>query len=166
MRRPAGVIMSGILLWIIALLGVAVGGLALGASVFAHRPIIPRIPAVEVCSYLMVAFCVFCFWAAVDLLRMRRWTRSAMVPIGGIVFVCSSLAGAGLIWARQFAALLPSGPYSGEVQTGILTAVAICFLIALLGVWWMIYFCLARVRAAFGAGLPREGTASGNRVAS
>ncbi len=165
MRRPVGVIIAGILLGILAVLGTAVGALALGVSVYAHRPVVPKIPGVELCFYLVIVFCLFCLCTVVGLFGLRRWARAAMVPIGAIVCVCSALAGAGLIWARQFTVLLPPGPYSGEVQTAILCAVALCFLIALIGVWWIIYFCRARVKAAFRAGLAGEPAAKDNRVA-
>jgi hypothetical protein len=165
MRRPVGVILAAVILGLIALLGTAIGGLALAALIFVRRPLIPRIPGVELSLYLMFGFQLFCLWTAVDLMRMRRWTRPAMVAIGGIVFVLSALAGAGLIWARQFAALLLAGPSTGEVQAGVLSAAVICFAIALAGVWWIVYFCRACVKTAFrGAGFSQQSQASVNRV--
>lgn len=166
MRRPVGLILAAVLLGLIAMLGLLTEGLVLSVSIFAHRPLIPKIPAVEISVYLMIGFDLFCLWTAINLLRMRGWTRRAMVAIGCVVFVLSAVAGAGLLWARQFAALLPPGPYSGDVQIGVVCAATVCFLIALAGVWWTIYFCRARVRVLFeSAALSRQPHEAGSGAA-
>ena len=166
MRRPVGLILAAVLLGLIAIVGLLMEGLVLSVSIFAHRPLIPKIPAVEIAVYLMIGFHLFCLWTAINLVRMRRWARPAMVAIGFVVFVTSGMAGAGLFWARQFAALVPPGPYSADVQTGIICAVTISFLLALAGVWWMIYFCRARVRGIFeSAALWRQTRGAGTGVA-
>jgi hypothetical protein len=42
-----------------------------------------------------------------------------------------------------------------------------CFLVALFGVWWIVYFCRARVKAAFReAGISQQVGAGGRRVVS
>ncbi len=170
MRKPVGVIFAAVILGLIALLGTAVAGLALGVTLYSHRPLIPRIPAVEAGMYLMAGFCLFCLWTAIHLIRMRRWTRPAMVVVGGVVFVFSTLAGGGLMWVRQsgwvdlIASMAPPGPYSGAVQAAVAGAAVASFLIAVAGVWWMVYFCRGRVKAAFSAGVaPLETAATAGR---
>lgn len=167
MRRPVGVIVAAVLLGLISLLGTAISAAALGTLLFVQRPLIPRIAGVELSLYLMLAFELFCLWASVDLLRMRSWTRPAMVIVGGITFVLSGVLGAALEWARQFAAMLPPGQYTGEVQAGIMSVVTILFLIALLGAWWTVYFTRGHVKAAFSsARRAQEEGAGSERAAS
>jgi hypothetical protein len=170
MRKPVGVMLAAVTLGLIALLGAAIAGLALGVTLYSHRPLIPRIPAVEAGMYLMAGFCLFCLWTAIGLIRMRRWTRPAMVVVGGVIFVFSTLAGGGLMWVRQsgwvdlIASMAPPGPYSAGVRAAVLGAAVTSFLVALAGVWWMVYFCRERVKGAFSAGVaPVETAASGGR---
>lgn len=163
MRRPVGLILAAVLLGLIAILGLLTEGLALSVSIFAHRPLIPKIPAVEITLYLLIAFHAFCLGTAIALPGMRRWTRPAMVAIGCLVCVLSAMAGAGLLWARQFAVLLPPGPYSGDVQIAVVGAATVCFLVAAAGVWWVIYFSRARIRNLFAsASLSRQARGAGS----
>lgn len=153
MRKPAGLVISGILLGLLALAGIALGASALSISAIVHRPLLPKIPGVRPGLWLILSFCLLCLWTVADLFRMRRWTRPAMVVIGLVVCVFSALAGVGLLWMRDFAVMLASvllqGNYLGAVQAAIIGVAAVYFLIAVAGLWWAVYFSRARVRAAF-----------------
>lgn len=162
MRRPPGVVIAGLLLGVLAFVGVVAGVAALSVSAIVHRPLLPKIPGVRPGLWLMVAFSLFCLWTVAGLFRMRPWTRPAMVAIGLVVLVVSSAAGAGLLWTRDFVVMIASAlsptTVPDTVQTILYSVAGFYFLIALAGLWWSIAFSRARIKAAFapplGVALP------------
>lgn len=158
MRRPVGVIIAAIILGLIALMGICVEGVALGVAIFYHSPVIPNLPFVRpvmvLASGMGLLFFLFCAWTVVGLFRMRGWARIATAVIGGVVCFFSLLNAGAMLWVSRFAHLLPPGPSSNVVSMVLVGLVAFYFLIALVGVWWLVYFNLASVRAAFAASRP------------
>lgn len=153
MRRPVGVIIAAVLLGIVALFGILGEALALGVAIFSHSPVIPKIPGVRAMmisfTALELAFFVFCAWAVVALFRLRPWSRVAAIVIAGVMTFFTACGGFGMFLARHYAAMLPPGPASANVDTAIVGMALFCFLISLISIWWLIYFSLAGVRRAF-----------------
>jgi hypothetical protein len=151
MRRPAGVIVAAIVLGLIALLGIFCAMLGLLFAVFVHNPILNSVfrPIVILSDGLMLCFFLYCAWTVVDLFRLRNWARISAIVIGSLVFIVSVIAGAAMLAARPYAALVPQGPTPVNVS-GILVALALFyFFFSLIGVWWIVYFSLSHVRNAF-----------------
>lgn len=153
MRRPAGVILAAIVMALIALVGLFASVPSLVFSIFSHSRVIPNLPGVRAAliagAALMLAFFLFCAFTVVRLIGMRRSGRVSAVVIGAVIFFFSGLSGLGILFARQYAALLPGGPASGNVQNLLIGVAGFYFLVACIGLWWIVYFNLASVRAAF-----------------
>ncbi|MGA7886433.1 MAG: hypothetical protein WCA44_11880 [Acidobacteriaceae bacterium] len=164
MRRPAGVIIAAVLLGIVALFGILGEALALGVAIFSHSPVIPKIPGVRAVmissTAVELAFFVFCAWTVVGLFRMRPWSRIAAIVIASLFAFFSACMGVGVLLVRQYASMLPPGPASASVNTGITVMGACCFLYSAISIWWIVYFNFASVRGAF-AGTPAVTAAAG-----
>jgi hypothetical protein len=149
MRRPVGVTVSGILLALLSVLGIACAGLALSAPLLVHRPLIPKLPGMQPGLWAMGIFFVLCLWAVVELFRMRPGARISMVLIGFIYVVASGLSIAGLLWLRDFVGGIPPGPNAQTVQIVFWAIITFFAAVALVGLWWVVYFL--RAGAAFGS---------------
>lgn len=161
MRKPAGVIAAAVVMGLMAALGTLAVSLSLVVFLFMHNPVnIPGFRAIVVLANLLVlGFFLFSGWTVVGLFRMRPWARVAGVAVGVVVCLFSGGAGFGMLAVRSRVPVLPPPP--GEPATILSSlpmifagvAVAYCA-IALVGLWWAVYFCLPKVREAFtGAGL-------------
>lgn len=174
MRRPAGVIIAAILLGIVALFGILGEALALGVAIFSHSPVIPKIPGVRAMmisfTALELAFFVFCAWTVVGLFRMRPWSRVAAIVIAGVMTFFTACGGLGMFLARHYAAMLPPGPASANVDTAMVGMALFCFLFSLISIWWIVYFSLSSTRRAFAGaqavGVGADGTTGIVRPAS
>ncbi len=153
MRKPAGVIVAAVILAIIALLGLFGSIVAIAATMLVHNPIVRNAPEVRAAGAaamaLLLIFFAWCAWTTIGLLRMRPWARISTVIVGGIIFVFCAIGGVGLLLARGFAPAIPLGATGIQAQTLILEVAGFYFLASLIGLWWLVYFNLASVRAAF-----------------
>jgi hypothetical protein len=164
MRKPAGVIAAAIMMGLMALLGILGVSLSLVVSIIIHNPVnnMPGFRVIMVLANLLVlGFFLFCGWTVVGLFRMRRWARVSSIVIGALVCILSGLAGAAIFAARNFVPKLPPPPPGADPQTAMLAdlpiiieaAVAFYFAVALVGLWWAVYFSLPGVGRAFRANL-------------
>lgn len=161
MRKPAGVIAAAVAMGLMALLGILGVSFSLVVFLFMHNPVnIPGFRLIIVFSDLLVlAFFLFSGWTVVGLFHMRRWSRVAAIVIGALVCFLSGGAGVGMLAVRNMFPAVPPPP--GEPATLLSSVPAIMagiaagyFAIALVGLWWIVYFSLPKVRDAFaGAGL-------------
>ncbi|HTW48069.1 MAG TPA: hypothetical protein VMD92_08975 [Acidobacteriaceae bacterium] len=162
MRKPAGVTAAAVVMSLMALLGILCVSLFLVVFLFMHNPVnLPGFRVIVVLSNLFVlGFFIFCGWTVVGLFRMRRWARGAAIVIGALVCLFSGGAGVGMLVVRNYVPGMPS-PAPGEPASILSTLpvifiglAAVYFAVALIGLWWVIYFSLPKVRDAFrGAGL-------------
>lgn len=153
MRRPAGVILAAVLLGIVAVFGILCTGAGVVFAIFTHNPVLPNAfrPYVVFSNAIGLCFFLWCGWTVIDLLRMRSWARISAAVIGVLVTVFSAVAGGGVLAARRFAVPLPAGASTLNVSM-LMTYVAVSwFVLAAIGLWWVIYFNLTHVRAVFGA---------------
>lgn len=160
MRKPAGVIAAAVVMGLMAALGTLGVSLSLVLFLFMHNPVnIPGFRVIVVSSNLFVlAFFLFAGWTVAGLFRMRSWARVAAIVIGALVCLFSGVACIGTLAVRHLVPAMPPPP-PGEPATMlarlplIFVGVAMFyFAIALVGLWWAIYFSLPKVRAAFAGG--------------
>jgi hypothetical protein len=164
MRRPAGVVVAAVVLGLMALVAILGTIVSLVASMVMHPPVtIPGFRVIMVVFNLVaLGFFGFCGWTVVGLFKMRRWARVSIVVIGALDFAVCAIAGFGTLAVRHMVPVMPPPP-PGMAQPGpdlsILPMIfelmaAFYFFLALIGVWWLVYFNLPSVRAAFsGANL-------------
>lgn len=150
MRRPAGVMIAAVMLGLMTAFGLlgcvfAALGMFLGAAM-------PQMAGVRVAmtasELLMLAWFLFCGWTVVGLVRMQKWARYAAMAIGGCVALFSGIASVGLYLVRDN---VPPPATPSPVPMNLIFAGIAGFygLLALLGGWWLVYFNLRGVRAAF-----------------
>jgi hypothetical protein len=159
MRRPAGVVAAAVVLGLIALMGIFGGLVSMGVSIFMqNNPAIPAVAGMRtvmvLTTGLMLCFFLFCGWTAVDLLRMRRWARYAVLVIGGLEFLFCALLSGMMILIRNTAPAMPQATPTPIGMPAMFIAIGAFYgILSLIGAWWLVYFNLAPVRAAFaGAG--------------
>lgn len=152
MRRPGGVVFAAVLLGIIAVFGILCTATGLVLAIFTRNPILPSAfrPYAVFANAIGLGFFLWCAWTVIDLFRMRVWARISAAVIGLIVAVFSALAGAGMIAARRYAPMLPAGASNVNIASVFIYMSIFYFVVAAIGVGWVIYFNLSHVRAAFG----------------
>ncbi|HEV8385754.1 MAG TPA: hypothetical protein VGQ11_12855, partial [Candidatus Acidoferrales bacterium] len=153
MNRPAGVTVSAVFLILGSVLTALMGLLMLLARSIA--PPVPSQPpfydAIMVAS--SVTFLGFAVWGgltAAGLFRMRRWARISILVIGALVVIfCSGSLAILLFVSRQ----MPEFEASGRAGTILGVMIGMYVVPMLLGLWWLIYFNLAAVKATFLQGV-------------
>ena len=165
-RRPAGVILSAIVLGLAAAFLLLMAAVTLfGLLMKGHLPPMATAPGIAPPPMIFVEVSVAlvsCFyftlagWAIatlVGLIRMRPWARISIMVIGG------GLAVMGLMFALVSFALptmmrtMPMPPNgSPAMLRGVFIGMAVVsLLVAALGVTWLVYFALRSTREAFAS---------------
>lgn len=159
MRRPPGVVVAAVILGLIALFGIFGEVLILGITIFVHAPVIPSLPAARatllVTNTAVLCFFLFCEWTVAGLFRMRRWARVAVLIIGGLMFCISAVLCVGMTLVHVPPLPVTRGPSPVSLHTVFLAMATFYGLLSLVGAWWLVYFNLGPVRAAFRAADPR-----------
>jgi len=165
--RPAGVSIAAFVLSIMACLGLLVALLSIGTLFLSHNPIIPKIPVVRiffVCfDLLTLAVVLWCFWTVVGLFQLKPWARFSIMAIGAMDLCFFAIQSVGLLVIRgkyDFSGLtIPNGstthPGLIDIPSMLLAIAAVDAALALVGLWWLIYFNTQQVRLAF-AGESRQ----------
>ncbi|MGC2161644.1 MAG: hypothetical protein WA634_07040 [Silvibacterium sp.] len=155
-RAPVGVTIAGVILGLMAVVGLLItAGLAVAMFVI-KSPLIPRIPSVRIAvgglGALILALVILAACTIVGLFRLKIWARYSMILLGLLDLLVFGLITAGVLIGRVksgMAALpIPNHPSLtlGDIMLGLASFYAV---LALIGVWWMIYFNLDGVRLAF-----------------
>jgi hypothetical protein len=167
--RPAGVNIAAAVLTLLTLFGALILVGAVAALFFQRNPIVPNIGTVRIIlasfDLLLLLFLCCCAWTVVGLFRLRSWARTCMLLIGGLDFVVFGIFSTLMLIARRNPLVIgmdahptPAMPF--PLGTVILVLAILYGAIALIGLWWMVYFNLPSVRAAFAAAnsisLPRS----------
>jgi hypothetical protein len=155
-RVPAGVVIAAVVLGLMAFVGLLLTALSLIAQFVIKSPLIPRIPAVRMVAAgldaLMLALVVLAVLTVIGLFRLQIWARYSVVLLGLLDFLVFGLMTAGVLIARVksgMAALpIPNNPHLtlGDILLGLAASYAV---LALIGLWWMIYFNAKAVRQRF-----------------
>lgn len=139
-----------------AFAGLLLTAAALIAQFVIQSPLIPRIPTVRVAAAgmdaLVLALVILAVLTIIGLFRLRIWARYSIVLLGLLDFLVFAIMAIGVLVLRVRSGMasmpIPSNPH---VTVGnILFALAALYgLLALVGLWWMIYFNLESVRQIF-----------------
>ena len=162
-EKPGGIYLAAIVLALMGAFGLLTIAFSIVTLFLTSHAIAPTIPSVRimlaVAHLLMLAAAFWCFWTVVGLFRFRPWARYSILVIGVLDFLFFAALSAGLAWlhGNPFVAAMdarpnPSMPFSpGTLMLGLAAFYAV---LALVGVWWVVYFNFARVRAAFSSATP------------
>jgi hypothetical protein len=158
--RPGGINLAAGVLSLLICFG-AIGLVGSIAALFLTRnPLVPRIAAVRIIlasfDLLLLLFLAWCAWTVVGLFRLRSAARYSIIAIGALDFVFFALLCAMMLLARQNPIVIgmdahpnPAMPFPlGMMLLGL---AVIYGAIAVIGLWWIVYFNLRPVRLAFAA---------------
>ncbi len=174
MKRPAGVVVSAIVLILGSLVQLMLAAAMVFAGMMAHRqlgsgasattpagpPLAPWMPA---SLYGFAAFLILLsLWGiltAVGVLRLRRWARYSILVIGGGLALFGLISTMGTLFLLLFP--MPAPPtvdpaHAASAQFAMKAVFAtITFLYATetaIGVWWLVYFNRKTMRDLFAGG--------------
>jgi len=158
MKRPIGLILSAIVLGLATLLLLLMTALTAFAAIFSGRqPSIATSPHWVI--YLMLAVSIFyaalAVWGiltVIGILRLRSWARYSILIIGGGLAVFNVIAIFGTLLSRTMLPTLQA--QQPAVDPNIMSIVfvvltVIYLLVAMIGIWWLIYFNLRSIRELF-----------------
>ena len=163
-EKPGGIYVAAIVLALMGAFGLLTLVFSIVTLFLASHAIAPTIPTVRillaVVHLLLLAAVFWGFWTVVGLFRFRPWARYSIIVLGILDFLFFAALSAALVWlhGNPFVTAMdarpnPSMPFSpGTLMLGLSSFYA---LLALFGVWWVVYFNLARVRMVFSE--PRRG---------
>lgn len=161
-RVPGGVVVAAVVLGLMAFVGLLIAGFSAFALFVARTALIPRIPSVRMAAgaldALLLALVVLAAFTIVGLFRRKLWARYSMILLGLLDFVVFAIMTAGVLVARvksgMDAMTLPNNP--GVTLGAILLWLAAFYaVLALIGVWWMIYFSRKRMLEIFSGAAAR-----------
>jgi uncharacterized membrane protein len=153
---PAGIVVAAVVLGLMAFVGLVVAACSAFALFLSHNPIIPRITSVRLTvaglDVLLLALVILSVCTIVGLFHRKSWARHSMTLLGLLDFVTFGLAAAGILIGRAMSGMatlpIPNHPNLtlGDIMLGV---AAFYVVLALVGVWWMIYFNVGSVRLVF-----------------
>jgi|HubBroStandDraft_1064217.scaffolds.fasta_scaffold266845_2 hypothetical protein len=158
--RPAGVNLAAAILSLLVLFGVLVLAGAVVALFLTRNPLIPRVASVRIIlasfDLLVLIFLCWCACTVAGLFRLRSWARYSMIVIGALDFIVFSFFCAAMLLARRNPIVIGMDAHPSPAVPfpvgAVITAFAVLYgIIALVGLWWMVYFNLSPVRTAFAA---------------
>jgi hypothetical protein len=155
-NKPAGISIAAIVLALMAAVGLLAAGLLVAVLFLKHYPVVPNIPTVHlfvVCFDLLIFLLVlWSIWTVVGLFQLKPWARFSILALGALDLCFFGVQSVGLLMLRSrsdFSLTMPTGPGAIHVSTVLLEIAAFDAVLALIGVWWLVYFSLSHVRLAF-----------------
>lgn len=155
---PAGVVVAAAVLGLMAIVGLLIAGFSTFALFVAHPALIPRITSVRVAAgaldVFVFALVILAIFTIVGLFRRDSWARYSIIFLGLLDFVVFAILAASVLVLRvksgMDAMTLPNNP---NVTLGqiLLWLAAFYAVLALIGVWWMIYFGRRRMHGVFSS---------------
>jgi hypothetical protein len=153
---PVGVVIAAMVLGLMALVGLLVAACSAFAMFMTHSALIPHIPSVRMVAggvdALILALVILAACTIVGLFRLKIWARYSIVLLGLLDFLAFALMTAGVLIARVKSGMATLAiPYHpnltlGEIMLGLAASYAV---LALIGLWWVVYFNLTEVRMIF-----------------
>lgn len=152
MRRPTGVLIAATVLGILTAFGLLGGLGSVAAAFFIHSPGIPNLDVLKVIMTVFglggLCYCLFCGFVVAGLVRMRNWARISIVILGGLKVAFWGLMSVAMLGLRN---RLPAGsPSTVPISSAFGDVVVLIYAsLAMIGIWWVVYFNLKSVRTAF-----------------
>lgn len=153
---PSGVIIAAVVLGVMAFIALLIAACTAYVMFATNSALIPRIPSVRMVAggldALIVALVLLSAATIIGLFRLKIWARYSISVLGLLDLLVFGIMAAGVLVARAksgMAALtVPSNPgiTLGEIMMGL---ACLYGMLALIGVWWMIYFNTERIRLIF-----------------
>lgn len=177
MKRPAGVVVSAIVLILGSLFDLLIAALMVFAATLAHRqttsgavaasaygPMAPWMPTFFYgIAAFMVLLTVWGILTAVGVLRLRRWARYSILIIGGGLAFFGFLSAASMLLLVFLPFPMPPSADPSQahslqfVMRATLAGTAFFYLaMAAIGVWWLVYFNRKTTRDVFSGGQPED----------
>lgn len=154
--RPVGLVLAAMSLALMTCFWLMVGGLGLFSGMFLHTPQIeqyPAIAAIQIASSLAIlTICAFCVFTVVGLFRVKNWARISILILGGLLAFISLVSAIGYA-VMAMSSLMDQPDTSGTSPIALkfifLSMSSVSLVVMLIGVWWLVYFNLRRIRALF-----------------
>lgn len=158
-QRPAGVVFAAIVLALMTCMGLFGALSVFLTAAFIHTAQSEQLPLIGeiqvVIGIVMLILCGLSGWTVIGLFRMKSWARVGIVVIGGVVTFFSMIAAVSFFALSFAGSFVPpedtSGASPAMMKVMFLAIAGFYFLVGLVGVWWLVYFNLRRVRAAFSS---------------
>jgi len=155
-RRPIGLVLAAVVLALMTCMGFFSGLVSIFAAVFIRTPQMAQYQMIEGIQIGMgivwLLISGFCAWTVVELFRVKNWARITMLIFGGLLAFFSLLLVV-LFCAMAFLAPIREsqtpGVSAAMMKVMLLGIGSFYLLFALVGVWWLVYFNLRRIRALF-----------------
>lgn len=158
MKRPAGLILSSIVLSLIALFLLLMAAAMALSGIFAAQQSAFAVSR-HFILYLMLAlgafYAMLAVWAIltiIGILRLTQWGRYSILIIGGGLAALNLLSAVFIVLRQtMFSGLIPQQPAIDPHIAFLVTAfmVGINLLFAAIGIWWLIYYNLDSIRDLF-----------------
>jgi len=153
---PPGVIIAAAILGVMAFIALLIAACAAYVMFATNSALIPRIPSVRMAAggldALVVALVILSAATIVGLFRLKIWARYSITLLGLLDLLVFAFMAAGVLVVRvksgMAAMTVPNNPglTLGEIMVGLACLYGV---LALIGVWWMIYFNTERIRLVF-----------------
>lgn len=153
---PPGVIIAAVVLGVMAFIALFIAACAAYIMFATNSALIPRIPSVRMAAggldALVVALVILSAATIIGLFRLKIWARYSITLLGLLDLLVFAFMAAGVLVVRaksgMAAMTVPNNPglTLGEIMVGL---ACLYGLLALIGVWWMIYFNTERIRLVF-----------------
>ena len=155
-RVPAGVVVAAVALGLMAFVGLLIAACSAFVMFVVNSPVIPRIPAVRVVAgsvdALILGLVILSGCTILGLLRLKIWARYSIVLLGLLDLLVFGLIAVGFLVVRVKwdLATMPVPTHPGLTLGNIMIWLAVFYaVLALVGIWWMIYFNVKHVRLTF-----------------
>lgn len=162
---PVGVAAAAVVLGLMTFCGLLIVAFSSFALFVAHSALIPRIPSVRIVAggldALILALVILGACTVVGLFRLKLWARYSVTLLGLLELLVFALMAAGVLVGRVKSGMasmpIPNNPNLtlGDILLWLAGFFAV---LALAGLWWMIYFNTSRVRKLFGPSRVSEET--------
>jgi hypothetical protein len=159
LKRPIGIFIAGVFLLVFGLIGLllfGVGVLGTMSMPSMQTTMASSIRAVAcVTEGVFAAFSAFCCWVAIGLFRMRAWARYVSIVLAALGACFFGLSAVMLTLLRNM-------PVPGQnlpphlIEHIFLVLALVYFVLAAVGLFWVVYFNQQSIRTAFAAAATRR----------
>jgi hypothetical protein len=158
MNRPAGVVVTAVLLFLAA--AFFLGYIAILYFSLQMVRSQPNAPQMELPAYMLYttlgSVLLMALWAAVTgigILKLKNWARLSLLLIAGTGVMVAATS-AIFLWFLPIPEVQGANPQFGRM---VLAVVGVVFAVpGAIAIWWLIYFTRPRVKAHFAGAVPAD----------